>query len=379
MLLAALALPLSLVLSPPGAASAAVHARTDDHGALPWFEGSYSELLAAAKAADKPVMIDFWTKWCGWCKRLDRDVFSDAAVIETLDGFLVFNVDAESQAGRKVAGRFKVSSYPTLVFLDPDGSPRDMLRGYLPAAEFKAEAERLLRNEDTLGGYLARIAADPDDLDARLGLAKKYETFNDVIGRQRELREIEARDPKGETQAGEYGRLEREKNGILAAWQRTREIDTAGLEAFLVESKYPAVRHAGWSHVAYTRYREAKQLAGSAPAERLAELRRLSRAAFEKAWQSCPEAERIPAGVDMLNAYCETFDLTPQQKAFALGVARGLARTAPEDPPVLDALARTEQAAGAWEEALETMRRCVALEPENPRWKRRLTEIEGTR
>jgi len=35
----------------------------EDHGKLPWFEGTYAELLAKAKAEDKVVFLDFWTDW----------------------------------------------------------------------------------------------------------------------------------------------------------------------------------------------------------------------------------------------------------------------------------------------------------------------------
>jgi hypothetical protein len=58
--LAALALPAS---APAAAPSAAAATTLDDHGKLPWFEGTYEELLAKAKAEDKIIFLDFWTSW----------------------------------------------------------------------------------------------------------------------------------------------------------------------------------------------------------------------------------------------------------------------------------------------------------------------------
>ena len=34
-----------------------------DHGELPWFEGSYEELMAKAREEKKLVFLDFWTSW----------------------------------------------------------------------------------------------------------------------------------------------------------------------------------------------------------------------------------------------------------------------------------------------------------------------------
>ena len=45
-------LPLALPAPPP-----------NDHGKLPWFEGTYAELLAKAKEERKPIFLDFWTEW----------------------------------------------------------------------------------------------------------------------------------------------------------------------------------------------------------------------------------------------------------------------------------------------------------------------------
>ena len=35
----------------------------DQHGKLPWFKGTYAELLAKAEKENKLVFLDFWTDW----------------------------------------------------------------------------------------------------------------------------------------------------------------------------------------------------------------------------------------------------------------------------------------------------------------------------
>jgi thiol:disulfide interchange protein len=47
----------------PATAPPAANAPAGDHGKLPWFEGTFDQLLAKAKAENKPVFIDFWAEW----------------------------------------------------------------------------------------------------------------------------------------------------------------------------------------------------------------------------------------------------------------------------------------------------------------------------
>src|SRR5438552_12351825 len=46
---------------------------------LQW-QDDYDKALAAAKTGNKILMVDVYTDWCGWCKKLDRDVYANADV-----------------------------------------------------------------------------------------------------------------------------------------------------------------------------------------------------------------------------------------------------------------------------------------------------------
>ena len=82
---------------------------------------SLEEALEQAKAQDKLVFIDFYTEWCGPCKRLAAGPFKEQANGDFFNQhFISLKLDAEKE-GRKAASRYQVRSYPTLLFVNGDG------------------------------------------------------------------------------------------------------------------------------------------------------------------------------------------------------------------------------------------------------------------
>ena len=107
-----------------------------------WDEG-----LREARRSGRPVLVDVYTDWCGWCRRMDRDVYSRPEVREYLAShFVTVKLDAEAAdpahyEGRDltssaVAERFGINSYPTTVFLRFSGEHLINVPGYVPADRF---------------------------------------------------------------------------------------------------------------------------------------------------------------------------------------------------------------------------------------------------
>lgn len=102
----------------------------------------FSDALKKATAEKKWVMVDFYTTWCGPCKLLDRTTFKDERVTSWLmKNTIAVKIDAEKE--RKLARRYKVSGYPTLLFLNSDGSVTKKLMGYMNAEQFLSTAKGL--------------------------------------------------------------------------------------------------------------------------------------------------------------------------------------------------------------------------------------------
>jgi thioredoxin-related protein len=134
-----------LILAASAAGSSTVASGGADPEGLKW--KSYSEGRKEAQADGKKVLIDVYTTWCGWCRKMDRDVYENDAVREyILEHFIPVKLNAESQSAhevdsvsvteRQISGAYGISSYPTTVFLEQDGSTITVLPGYIKAGTF---------------------------------------------------------------------------------------------------------------------------------------------------------------------------------------------------------------------------------------------------
>lgn len=103
-------------------------------------------VLERAENEDKMVFLDFYTDWCMPCKLMDEDVFTDKEIGRYFnENFLSMKVDAESDAGRNLAGIFEVRAYPTLIFLDKKGVSVVRKEGVAYHSELKSMAQQALR------------------------------------------------------------------------------------------------------------------------------------------------------------------------------------------------------------------------------------------
>lgn len=93
-----------------------------------------------AKAENKLVFIDCYTTWCGPCKYMEANIFTDGEVAKYYnDNFINVKLDMEAGEGEVFAGWYEVQSYPTYIFLDVSSRRKQLVHrtvGSMDAEKF---------------------------------------------------------------------------------------------------------------------------------------------------------------------------------------------------------------------------------------------------
>ncbi len=105
------------------------------------WQRDFAEAKALAASQNKPMLIDFYTDWCGWCKRLDKDTYGNKEVSDFAQQFVCVKINAEQN--QALAGKYGVQGFPTTVFLKSDGTLIETVPGYMPPEQFLAQLKRI--------------------------------------------------------------------------------------------------------------------------------------------------------------------------------------------------------------------------------------------
>ena len=119
---------------------------------------SIDEAIKLASTEPRVLVIDVYTDWCGWCKRMDATTFSDPGIVEIMNNqFYPVKLDAEGKEDIIIGERtFKFVdngrrgyheiaaivtrgrlSYPTISYVDAQGRVLEASPGYKTADQFR--------------------------------------------------------------------------------------------------------------------------------------------------------------------------------------------------------------------------------------------------
>jgi thiol-disulfide isomerase/thioredoxin len=201
------------------------------------FQTDYDVALKMASRENKPVIIDFYTDWCKWCKVLDTVTYVDPLVIGMSADNIFVKINAEVDTA--LAGEYSIAGYPTIVVAGPDGKEMDRIWGYLPPTDFYNQVQLYLQGKETLEDYLGRLEDEPENLDYLSLIAEKFASrsrFDDAI--EYYLR-IVALDPDNEAEHGAAAMA-----AIYDTQGRARDYEGAVATCKKIVEKFPGTAEA---------------------------------------------------------------------------------------------------------------------------------------
>jgi thioredoxin-related protein len=119
---------------------------------------TFEEAVELNKTEPKKILIDLYTDWCGWCKKMDKDTYSQQRIVDIVnENFYAVKFDGEQKedvdfnghtfkfvpSGRRGYHELAAAltnnqlSYPTTVFMDEEFRIIQPLPGYFGAKDFE--------------------------------------------------------------------------------------------------------------------------------------------------------------------------------------------------------------------------------------------------
>lgn len=110
-------------------------------------EGTWQEILNQASKQNCPIFIDVYTSWCGPCKKMAKEIFTQPEAGEYFNThFINYKIDAEKGEGIQIARRFNVTAYPTCLFVTGEGKLVSSFMGAQSVPQLIKEGEKAVKN-----------------------------------------------------------------------------------------------------------------------------------------------------------------------------------------------------------------------------------------
>lgn len=106
--------------------------KEDNKEGIQFHKGTWNEALALAKKENKLIFLDIYATWCGPCKKLKKNTFSNEEVGKLYNSnFINVALDGEQAEGEMLANRYNIGEYPSLLFIDSTGNVVEQSGGYM--------------------------------------------------------------------------------------------------------------------------------------------------------------------------------------------------------------------------------------------------------
>gem|GEM_PF-653582 len=118
--------------------------------------------IKKSKKAPELIFIDCYTTWCGPCKKMSDEVFTQKSIGEFFNAnFLNLKIDMEKGEGITVAKEYNIKAYPTFLILDSDGKEINRIIGSSDGERFIEKVRRAMDSKNSPKNLRDRYFLNP--------------------------------------------------------------------------------------------------------------------------------------------------------------------------------------------------------------------------
>ncbi len=117
---------------------------------VPFYQGSFDDVLKNAKRNEKHFFVDFSTSWCGYCKKMDKLTFTDKKVVSFVQkNMIAYKIDAEKGEGPELARQYQVRGFPTVLVFNKSGKMVGRITGYVSGPAFLKQLQKYTKQSES--------------------------------------------------------------------------------------------------------------------------------------------------------------------------------------------------------------------------------------
>jgi len=139
----------------------------------------FADAFKAARAANKPIVIDFWATWCAPCVRLKKETLESPEVVSELDGVEVILVNLDEHP--ELAKAYGVSSIPDVFFVDSQGKVVDRLKAFEEPGPFIKRLQEMKGKKEKVATLGATTAVPSVEYVRSLGLTNEVRVLGRLV------------------------------------------------------------------------------------------------------------------------------------------------------------------------------------------------------